>query len=116
MLATTSAVSTAPPRPHAVPLPHQADETLTGDHTHAGRQAVEKHQRHRGQHENPQQLVAVVGAEHRIRRDARRIVIGQAGKQSRTGYRQQSAQSKPFAPWAIHGFPSPPARLPLAGA
>ena len=58
-------------QPHAVPLSYQADETLPGDHTHAGRQAVEEHEGDGGQHEHPQQLVAVVRAEYRIGRDAR---------------------------------------------
>ena len=34
---------------HAVALPHQADQSLTGDHAHPRRQAVEDDQRHRGQ-------------------------------------------------------------------
>ena len=91
-LATTSAASTATAQPHAVPLTHEADQTLSCDDTHACRQAVEDDEGDGGEQEHPQQLVAVVRAEDRVGRDAGRVVVGQPGEQPRTDHRQQCAE------------------------
>ena len=93
---------------HAIPLTHQADEPLPGDHPHACRQAVEQYERHRGQHEHPQQLVAVVCAEHRIGGDACGVVVGKSGEQARTEHREKSAERNPFAPNPFHEVAPPP--------
>ena len=64
---------------------------------------MEQDQRDGGEQQHPQQLVAVVGAENRVRGDAGRVVIGESGEQTRTDDRQQCAEGKPFAAGAIHG-------------
>ncbi len=94
-------------QPHAVPLTYQADETLPGDHTHACCQAVEEHEGDGGQQQDPQQLVAVVRSEYGVGGDPGRIVVGQAGEQPRTDHRQQSAETEPLAPEALHVALSP---------
>ena len=82
-------------QPHAVPLPHQADETLPGDDAHPGCQAVEDHERDGGQQQHPQQLVAVIRAEYRVGGDAGRVVVGEAGEQPGADHRQQCADTQP---------------------
>ena len=63
-----------------VALAHERHQALAGDDAHARRQLVEDDQRDGGEREDPQQLVAVVGAEDRVGRDARRVVVGEAGE------------------------------------
>ena len=105
MLATTSAASARTADPHAVALAHQADQALAGDDAHPRGQAVEHDQRDGGEQEHPQQLVAVVGAEHRVGGDAGRVVVGEPGEQAGTDDGQQRTDGQAL-----------PARSPHVGA
>jgi hypothetical protein len=60
---------------HAVALTDQADQALTGDDAHSRPEAMEDDERNRRQQQHPQQLVSVLGAQHRVRRDAGRVII-----------------------------------------
>ena len=90
------------PDPHAVALADEADEPLAGDDAHAGGEAVEHHQGDGGEQEHPQQLVAVLGAEHRVGGDPGRVVVGEAGEQPRAHDRHQCPEREPFPPRAPH--------------
>ena len=54
---------------NSVPLAHEAREPLPGDDAHARTELVEEDERERRELEDPQELVAVVGAEDRVRGD-----------------------------------------------
>ncbi len=102
--------------PHAVALAHQPDEALAGDDTHPGRERVEHDQRDSGQQQHPQQLVTVVGSEHRVRGDACRVVVGQAGEQPGADHGQQRTDRKAAAPHRRASRGSVAAVRPDAGA
>ncbi len=56
---------------------------------------VDDHQRRDGEDKYPQELVAVTGAEDRIRRDSRRIVVRQARQEPRAEHGQERGQPEP---------------------
>ena len=60
---------------NSVPLAHETRQPLSGDDTHACTEFVEEDERERREVENPQELVAVVGPEDRIRGDAGCVVV-----------------------------------------
>ncbi len=78
---------------HAIGLAHQPGETLAGDHAHAGPEVVEEHERDRGQQQHPQEAVAVVGTQHRVGGDPRRVVVGQPGQQTRAHHGGEDGES-----------------------
>ena len=85
---------------HAVPMPDQADQALAGDHPQPGAEVVEHHQCQGREEQHPQQLVAVVGSQHRVRRDAGRVVVGQSGEQSRAQHGEERERAAALGAWA----------------
>jgi hypothetical protein len=73
-----------------VPLADEPHEALAGDDARADRQVVKHDQRGRRQRQHPQQPVTVIGAEYRIGRDARGVIIGQPCQQARPEHRKKS--------------------------
>ena len=65
---------------NSVPLAHETRQPLSGDDAHARTELVEEDERERREVEDPQELVAVVGPEDRIRGDARCVVVRQPGQ------------------------------------
>ena len=59
------------------------------DHSHPHGELVKDDQRTGGDGEDPEQLVAVVGAEDGVGRDSGGIVVGEAGEQAGADDRQQ---------------------------
>ena len=80
---------------HAVALPDQPDDPLTGDHTHPGSETMEQDQRDGGQRQHPQQLISVFSAEHRVGGDAGRVVVGETCDESGTDDREQGTDRQP---------------------
>ena len=81
------ATSTARRREHRpadpVLLADQLGEALAGDDAHARGQHLHDRQRDRDQHHRPQQVVAVLGADRGVGRDAAGVVAGVGGDQAR---------------------------------
>jgi hypothetical protein len=69
-------------RTDAEPLPYQADEALPGDNIHPRPEVVAHHQGDCGQEQDPEQLVAILGAEHGIGRDPGGILIAEAREEA----------------------------------
>ena len=65
---------------NAEALADQPGQSLAGGDAHTHTELVEDHQRGRGEHDDPEQLVPVVGAEDRVGRDAGRVVVGEPGQ------------------------------------
>lgn len=76
----------------SVPVPDQTCETLARDDAHPRAELVEEDERSRRERQHPEQLVAVVRTEYRIRRDAGRVVVGETREQARAGDRGQCDQ------------------------
>jgi hypothetical protein len=68
---------------------NQGEQTFLGHHAHAGAQLVEDDQRDRRHREHPQQPIAELGAEDRVRGDS---VVGQTGQYARPDDREQRRQ------------------------
>ena len=92
-LATTSAPSAAHRAADAVALADQPGEPLPGDDAHPRAELVEEDERAGRERQHPEQLVAVVGAEDRVRRDPGRVVVGEPGEQARAGDRGECDQA-----------------------
>ena len=60
---------------HAVALTDQADQALAGDDAHPRPEAMEDDQRNGRQQQYPQQLVSVLGAQHRVGGNAGGVII-----------------------------------------
>ena len=76
--------------PDAVALP-QTDEALLVT-TPSGRQGRGRSPTPIVEQQNPQQLVAVVGAQHRVGGDAGRVVVGESGEQPRAQHGEQCGE------------------------
>jgi hypothetical protein len=75
--------------PRAEALAHQGEQALAGHDAHARAELVVDDQRRRRQRKHPQQAIAVLGAEDRVRRDPRRVVVGQPGQDARPDHGEQ---------------------------
>ena len=103
MLATTSAASDQPGGAPAVALADQGQQPLAGDDPQPHPELVEDDQRRGRERQDPEQLVAVLGAEDRVGGDPGRVVVGEAGEQPGPDHRQQrrdaaAAQQQVAAP------------------
>ena len=96
--------------PPAVALVHESHQTLAGDDAGSGGEIVEDDQGDRRQGQDPQEPVAVVGAEDRIGRDPGGVVVGQPGQQSRPEYGQQGQHARHDDPAIGFERPLRPAR------
>ncbi len=79
-------------QPYSEPLTYETDHALPGDHPHAGPEVVEQDEGDRGQQQDPQELVAVFGAEGGVGGDPGRIVIGEPGQEPRPDNADQHHQ------------------------
>ena len=70
-------------RAMAVAVADQPRQPATGDAAHPRAELVEDDERDGRQQEHPEQAIAEVGAEDRVRRDAGRVVVREAGEHSR---------------------------------
>jgi hypothetical protein len=75
--------------PRAETLTYESEQSLARHDAHAGAQLVKDDQRRRREGEDPEQAIAVVGAENRVRRDPSRVVVGQSGQDARPNHREQ---------------------------
>ena len=66
-----------------VALAQKCHRTATGHHPQPGAEIVEQHEHHGRDGQHPQQLVAVVGTEDRVRGDPGRVVVGQPREEAR---------------------------------
>src|SRR6266508_4196707 len=67
----------------AVAVADQPRQPTTGDAAHPRAELVEDDERDRREQEHPEQAIAEVGAEDRVRRDPGRVVVREAGEYSR---------------------------------
>jgi hypothetical protein len=66
-----------------VAVADQPRQPATGDAAHPRPEFVEDNQRDGREQEHPEQAIAEVGAEDRVRRDPGRVVVGEAREHSR---------------------------------
>jgi hypothetical protein len=78
--------------PRPVALADEREQPLAGDDPQPYPELVEDDQRRGREGEDPEQLVAVLGAEDRVGGDPGRIVVGEAGQQARPDHCQQRRQ------------------------
>jgi hypothetical protein len=69
---------------NSVPFAHETRQPLSGNDAHACTELVEEDERERRKVEDPQELVAVVASEDRIRGDAGCVIVRQPSQQPRT--------------------------------
>ena len=89
MLAITSAASDQRRGPLPEALADQRQQPLAGDDPEPHPDLVEDDQRRGREGEDPEQLVAVAGAEDRVGGDPGRVVVGEAGEDAGADHRQQ---------------------------
>ena len=82
-------------RAHAEALADQSCQTLSRDGAEPHRDGVVEDQHGRRHDQHPEQRVAVVGAEDRVRGDARGIVVGEAGEHARAEHREERGDADP---------------------
>ena len=90
MLAITRAPRTSAAGAGAVVLADQGQQALAGDDAHPHAELVEDDQRRGRERQNPEQLVAVLGAEDRVGGDPGRVVVGEPGQDPRADDGEQS--------------------------
>ena len=75
--------------PLAVALADQCQQALAGDYAEPDAELVKDDQRRGRERQDPEQLVAVLGAEDRVGGDAGGVVVGEAGEQARPDHGEQ---------------------------
>ena len=75
--------------PRPVVLADQGQQALAGDDPEPHAELVEDDQRRGREGQNPEQLVAVLGAEDRVGGDPGRVVVGEAGQHARADHGEQ---------------------------
>ena len=78
--------------PVAAGVAYQRDEALARGDPRSRGDLVEDDQGGGGQRQHPDQRVAVVGAEQRVRRDPGRIVVGEPGEEPRADDRDERGE------------------------
>jgi hypothetical protein len=79
--------------PRAVVLADEGEQALAGDDAQPHPELVEDDQRRGREGEDPEQLVAVLGAEDRVGRDPGRIIVGEASQQPGSDHCEQRRQA-----------------------
>jgi hypothetical protein len=83
----------------AVACSDNGDEAFAAADRKADGQQVKENKQRCGDHDDPQELVAEIGAQDRVGRDARGIVVGKSGEHARSDYGDQGRQARaPAAP------------------
>src|SRR5206468_5053392 len=98
-----------------VVLADQGEQSLAGDDPQPHPELVEDDQRRGREGEDPEQLVAVLGAEDRVGGDPGRVVIGETGQQARPDHGEQRRQAA-AAQQQVAAAAAPPARAATPSA
>jgi len=89
-------------------VPDEREQALLGDDVHAGVQLVEDDQRQCRDREHPQEALAELGSEDRVRGDSGRVVVREPGEDARPDDREQRRQ-----PAGTQQPPTAPDEMPV---
>jgi hypothetical protein len=78
----------------AVACSDHSDEALAAAYRKPDGQQMKENKQRCGDQDGPQELVAEIGAQDRVGRDARRIVVGKSGEHARSDYGDQGRQAR----------------------